>query len=329
MGFIGFVEQFALLRLVASAHHWDYGDVPTWIEAAATVAAFIAAFFAARWTAKTANSARDQVEVARKQLASAGKAARKQLTAMREQVESARAQVEQGEKAAQGQLAAMREQLDLARSEATAAKIRFLHAQLDALAPVVYARAAHPRLVMMPLSEYRAAPNTLYNPDHTVKSQVKVSPGEDPYFGLTFSIELVNCGDIPARIDFAENPNAELRDMLQHHEVLPGQEVVIPPHEGRALVWRRGIYSGDLRVRGRVQASDVALAQIKYLVRDLGMNVRDTYRWNLDLGCFALDGSHLVADPLNKLWRDKFASQVPPRSYERLEASAAEGDGTE
>jgi hypothetical protein len=51
------------------------------------------------------------------------------------------------------------------------------------------------------------------------------------------------------------------------------------------------------------------------------MNVQDRYAFNLDLRYFSLDGSRLLVEPQPAYpWTEKFASQVPPRHYERLEA---------
>jgi hypothetical protein len=205
-----------------AALHWNYGDVPTWIQAVATVGAFVAAIFAAFWTAGTVRSAREQAAIAR------------------QTATTARDQARQAEEAARAQLVSMSEQLEFARTEAKEAEGRFLRSQLDAQAPVVYVRATCPRLAAMPLSDYIAASDTLFNPEKGVTARFELPSNAEHFFGMTFNLELVNCGDKPARVDFLEYSRAELVDNP------PGQEIVLPPGgEARTCLAQNNILDGS------------------------------------------------------------------------------------
>jgi multidrug efflux pump subunit AcrA (membrane-fusion protein) len=287
------------------------GDAPTWVVAGATVGAFGAAWRAAVWTARTAESGREQV-----------KAANEQVAAARQQADAARAQ------------------LDLAKSEsererelARAADDRLLRAQLDARAPVVYARAtpggtarnrmtepeeaSRPALTAVAESQYHQSRDSLTDPVNVVRERLIVNDGELFMFALTVTIEFINCSDVPARINITASVNAEV--------TLPrGQDLLVPPRESRQVVWTRRLGSQLLSTQEDVERPELTTFQLDYLVRDLTHNVSDTYRFNSDLRHFRRDGARLIVEPQPPApWTEDYAAQVDERRYERLEKKAS------
>ncbi len=277
-----------------------WGSVPTWVVAGAAVGAFGAASRAAMWTARSAAAGREQVKAAIDQV----EAARQQAVAARGQLDLAKS-------------GAVRDQ-----EAARAAEDRLLHAQLDARAPVVYARATpgsadRPALSAVTESEYEASPESLTDPGNAVREQRTLDEGEHLRFALTVTIEFVNCSDVPARINITAHRNADV--------TLPrGQELLVPPHESRLVVWTRRFGSRLLSAQVDLDRPDLTMFQIDYLVRDLSHNVSDTYRFNSGLRYFNRVDGRLVVEPQPAFpWTEDFATQVGERRYERLEGKAS------
>jgi hypothetical protein len=277
-----------------------WGSVPTWVVAGAAVGAFGAASRAAMWTARAAASGQQQVKAANEEV----EAARQQTVAARGQLDLAKS-------------AAVRE-----REAARKAEDRLVRAQLDARAPVVYARATpgsadRPPLIAVTERAYEASPESLTDPDNRVGERFTVDEDEPLRFGLTVTVEFVNCSDVPARINITAHPNAEV--------TLPrGQELLVPPHESRQVVWTRRLGSELLSASANLDRPELTIFLLDYLVRDLSHNVSDTYRFSSGLRYFGRVDGRLVVEPRPAFpWTEDFATQIGERRYERLEGKAS------
>lgn len=290
----------------------QWGDVPSWVVACSTTGAFVAAGFAARWTAKTAKSADDQVHAAQAQVA----AARAQADATREQLLVAQAEAEREREAVQ------------------AAERRFLQTQLDARAPVVYARAkpgcdlpgftsssatgSWGRAPLMAIRQSEAQgndPDWLRRLDHHVTERMTLEEDDQRFIFVQYvTLEFVNCSGVPARIDITKPAGGEL-------SIRQGEALVIPPHEARSLAWWRRLGWAAVATEAGVNSAEVSFVQLEFCVRDLGMAVRDHFAFNLDTRYFERDGSRLIVKPEPPFpWSEVFAGERSPRAYERLDA---------
>jgi hypothetical protein len=309
-------------------HWWDklqWGDVPTGLVALATVGTLWAAILAARWTSRTVSAARDQV-----------KAANDQLNVVKEQLALARADSAHSRQVSKEQLALAHAESERDREAARASETRFLQSQLDLRAPVVYARAipgsnlpqyqrhqadgsgswSRAPLASATITDAQADPQWFDRRQAAVMDGLSVADDEGALlFMVTFTIEFVNCSDLPAQVDILELPSAEL-DLRQ------GQPLVVPPRETRSVVWTRRFGSQMLKTQEGIDREDVSFGWVKFWVRDLGQSVRDAYAFNLDLRYFKRDGSRLIVSPEPPFpWSESYAGQTEPRVYERLEAS--------
>ncbi|MEQ0560853.1 hypothetical protein ABJI51_17335 [Amycolatopsis sp. NEAU-NG30] len=308
----------------------QWGDVPTWFSAVSTTGAFIAAGFAASWTARTAKSADAQVKVVREQAA----AEREQLDLAKNEAERQRALAESAEERAREADKRAVEAAERERVLAEAAEVRFLRTQIDMRAPTVYVRATPgssasdtgglygaPFLSAVPSEKmHEISTGKIELGAYHVSRQMTLTEDDDMLFIATVTLELVNCSSFPARIDFVSYPNLELLGLRQ------GQELVIPPDETRKIVARRRLAKWQLRTEEDINDSEVSFLQIEYWVRDLGMNLRDTYRFNQDVRFFKRDGSRLIVEPEPPyVWHEVFGAQVGDRLYERLDLRNASG----
>ncbi|WP_370965644.1 hypothetical protein [Amycolatopsis sp. cg9] len=319
---------------------FDFGDVPTWISAISATGALIAAGFAAWWTSKTATSAgqqvvavREQVEAEREQLELAKGEAERQQALAAQADERAAAAAERERVAAEAaesraEAAAQRE-----RAAYRAAEDRFLRAQLDTRAPTVYARATPgsvlrehtvatvdgpsptPLLAVVPLATYQENPNAIFwSSRYSISETVSIPDDKFYVFVLTATIQFVNSSDVPARIDF---PNLENVTLLGRRW---GQELVVPPREARHVVARRKLESAGMKTNEGIGNPNVTTLDLEYWVRDLGTNVRDTFRLCLDMRYFERDGSRLTVKPEPAFpWEECFGGQIKQRLYEQLD----------
>ncbi len=287
-------------------------DVPSWIEAVATVFAFGAATAAAIWTAKTAGSAKSQAESARKQLEQSEATTRDQMESMRTQLTLAH---ESAEREKQG---------------ARESEYRFLRAQFDALAPVVYAYATpgspsgRPMLTSVTIEEQQANPDALLMASNAVTTPIRVESADNlRLFAVTVTVNFVNCSGFPARIDLVDTSNLEIDNSDTVPDLL-GRELVLPPNSSRRVVLFRRHTSTEI-MRVFAGGPEVQFVQLKYWVRDLAMNTQDEYGFMLEARFFTADGSRLIVEPtLPYPWEEVFAGQSKPRIYERLDAPATD-----
>lgn len=90
------------------------------------------------------------------------------------------------------------------------------------------------------------------------------------------------------------------------------------------MEWQRTISRAALRSGEDLVRPENWWMTVELWVRDLGMNVRDTFRFSGDFRHFALDGSRLIVDPeLPFAWEENIAEPTSPRIYERLDAGVA------
>jgi hypothetical protein len=148
-----------------------------------------------------------------------------------------------------------------------------------------------------------------------VTDPMTLTVGEPHRFTLTVTFEFINYSDAPARIAIVSHNNSEFLKRRQ------GQEFIVPPQETRHLVWQRHIISDQLS-EDNIGNPDLCFLQLEYWTRDLGANIRDTFRFNLDLRYFSRDGSRLIVQPQPAFpWHEGFGEELSPRLYERLEAA--------
>jgi hypothetical protein len=123
--------------------------------------------------------------------------------------------------------------------------------------PVVYARATpgcklapiigrfnhgpRPPITMVTVDSSKANDELLNMPSAAIIQNTEIEASRDIRFRITVTIEFVNCSPLPARINITEYPNATLIG------VVLGEELVLPPHETRHIVWTRDLNSGELR----------------------------------------------------------------------------------
>jgi hypothetical protein len=298
-------------------------DFPSWITAVSTAGALLAAGLAARWTAKTAKSAEQQVAAARGQV----EAANGQLELVGDQLELAKSEAEGGRRATQ------------------AAEQRFLRAQLDSRAPVVYARAmpggrfcidpnsneytSCPAMTMVTREQQMANRDSIFFEDNALTSPYTAVDGDSAVFTTIVTIEFVNCSALTARVAIPDrdrctlftSPGVQLRQ---------GDELFLPPNEARTVVWLRRFSSTMLTSSADPNATGLTEFRLNYWARDLGINTRDAFLFNLTTCDVAVDGSRLIINPQPPYpWTEKFAGQFKDRIYERLEAAFSYPAGEE
>ena len=304
----------------------DFGDVPTWIGGISAFLALGAAVLAARWTAKTAKAAELQVQEIRRQVA----ADLGQLELAREDADrQVRALQEADERAKRTEARALAAE-ERERAASQAAEERFIKAQLDTRAPAVYIRAMPggrpPNSSADPFPPLgyldRSAPIDWNSNPTKIDNVMRLESTQNHLFVRRVSFALANCSNISARVDIFKHSVGGFVGMRS------GQEIILPPSETRYVEWRGFIHSDELRTAGAGKPENCFL-QVEFWVRDLGMNVRDSHLFNLDLRYFENDGSRLVVNPEPAYpWTEKYG-EVAERYYERLEAQKAKADGAD
>lgn len=212
--------------------------------------------------------------------------------------------------------------------EAERAYRNFAESRLDALAPVILASAA-PYDTATPqgyatklwLEVHRLEePNTAGGYDRWSSWE----PVTNAYYesgesGVEFRTQLVmrfnNVSDKVARISVIDPGNGEVQDLRS------GTDLVLMPRETKSIVWIKRWGLGMLATEVGLNDAKNWLFNLEFWVRDLGMNVRDTHKFNGDLRLFERDGSRLlVKDKPYFAWAEDFATPLPGRVYERLAA---------
>ncbi|NDK32439.1 hypothetical protein [Nesterenkonia haasae] len=278
---------------------WAEG-VPNWIMAGSTLftagVASVAAFFAyraANWTKKQAEASQDQVENARKAL------------------EVAHQDAEVAKATSESQ-----------RAEADRSHRLLVQAQLDALAPVVLAKASPTdqtppgrHFFLWMRRDTRSSGGNL-GAWKAVTEKLEL-PREEKYrFKFSVHLAFENVSDAVARVDILDTTGGKFPDFREG--TMPF--TVVPPHEERGIVWTRE-WSSDGLLREGVPFDPMNESfHIRFEVRDQGLNVCDTYEFLTRLGFFSRDGSRLIVKPRRTFPNDEgVATPVPGRRYERLD----------
>lgn len=273
--------------------------ITDWIGALAGAATLIVvavagiyASRAAHWTKEQAQSARRQVEIADEGLAIA-----------RKEAQDAQAQAERQ------------------RGESARMTRRFEESRIDAGMPTVLAVAAPGRLgpdhtpfVEMLRRIDNSTPNDDWRP---VDVQLVLSGAETAAFRINMSLMFTNASAQIAEVAIIDPDHGET-------DVLSGGRVVLRPHESRKINWWRIVAWGVLQTEESINLPEVGLFRLRLLVRDLGLNAYDIHQFNTDVRLFHRDGSMLIVNPAPPFpWTEDYATPLPGRVYDRLDASAA------
>jgi len=259
--------------------------VPNWIVAAtgaltlvAAIAAGIFAGRAAHWTRKQAEATDKQVEIATTELGIAVAEAK-----------------------------ASRDDAAYQRASAEAALQRSEQARLDALLPTIYAegRPAQPMAV-----EFARSIEGELDLWDWIDEPTEFGPDDQVKFRMSVRLDFTNLSDFPARIDVADPDFGEVEKL---HQGIP---FFLTAGETRTLYWRRVITQLALKDEQGIHSPEHTGFKLGFEVRDIGMNVRETYRFSGDLRYFSRDGSRLTADNKTLPWPDSVAAPVE-RVYER------------
>lgn len=267
--------------------------IPNWIMAGtslftlgAAVTAGIYAGKAAHWTEKQAHASNAQVEIAKKAL------------------EIARAE------AKDAQDAARRQEL-----ETQAAYRRYEESKLDSAMPVVLATVKRSGWF---LETKEAWEDGQWTPNWETFSQTRFFEEDQNYriiFRIRLNVHLENTSQQIARVDIVDPAHGEVT-------VRGGESIIVPPHQERVFTWTRTFTPLMLATDNDINDAKNWLFDLTLWVRDLGMNVRDTYKFNSDLRLFQRDGSRLIVRPTPEHdWNENVAQPLPERIYERLESN--------
>lgn len=238
---------------------------------------------AARWTQAQARAAREQVDVANEALAVA-----------REEARAAQAVA------------------DRRRLESEQATRRFLEAQVDAFMPVVVAQAApgNPFLEVGRTDSSRAQLEW-----HAVDGPLELTDDEVAVFRINAEIKFMNDSAQIAMIAIVDPGNGET-------DVGPGGEVLLRPGHEKTIRWSRTFSSYALRTDDAIALPEIWLMNLRFWVRDLGMNAYDIQVFNAGLPFFSRDGSRLrVQHGQPFVWTGQVAMPLPGRVYDRLDAA--------
>lgn len=274
---------------------WGEG-VPNWIMAVSTLltlgVAGVAAFFAykaAHWTKDQAEASRDQAKYAREAL-----------------------------DVAQRDSELATETSEHQRAEADRSYRLLVQAQLDALMPVVLATAepGDPGPEGFYLWARRDGGGSGGNAWAPVTETLEIPRGERYWFRFTAELSFQNISGTVARINIVNNAGGKFLD----HTEGSMPSLVVPPYGERALTWTRFWPSDGLYRDGAPHDPETESLNMNFLVRDQGLNVRDTYEFLADLRFFSKDGSRLIVKSQQAFpWRESVASPLPGRGYERLD----------
>ncbi|SDL90102.1 hypothetical protein SAMN04487916_11748 [Arthrobacter sp. ov407] len=278
------------------------------------LAALAAGFYARRaaiYTKNQAQASHRQVEIA----ADALEVTRGQAAAAEDhgnhQVEIARETLEVARKEAQSAQAAADRQVE----EAKATYRRYEESKLDALIPVVLATVGKPRsfLETKEVSARGEWPTSWSSFD--VPRNFEEIELATVVFRVRLRVLIENKSDRIARVEITDSARGEV-------DVPSGTPLIIPPHEKNGFTWTRVITPGMLATEDEINDPKNWLFDLTLWVRDLGMNVCDTYKFNSDLRLFSRDGSRLIVKPEPEHnWRTNVAQPLQQRLYQRLESA--------
>lgn len=268
--------------------------IPNWIVACTSFFTLVAAIFAgvfakkaAHWTEKQAHASNDQVQIARDAL------------------EVARAEA----KAAQDATVRQAE-------EAQATYRRYEESKLDAIIPVILATVRRPSWLIetKPTEMYESVGWTPPWEWFTDKQHFDESQRNENRFRIRLNVLIENVSPHTARVDITNYASGEVIG------VPPGEPLIVAPGRERVITWIRDITADMWAAEDQMNDPEKGYFNLTLWVRDLGMNVRDTYKFNSDLRVFDRDGSGVVLRPApDRDWTESVAQPLQQRFYERLE----------
>lgn len=280
---------------------WE--QLPNWIAAIATVLALGAAIFAGVWARQAAKHTQRQAD-----------AAVEQVTIARDELDMARQEAKESRAAA-----------DMQQAQAARAERRLEESRLDALAPVVYARASpgaagapgFPPIEYrelapgVPPAGYRAVPTEEPNGVRLDQADRRIWQ-----FRITMSVLFENVSDHVARVEIPDTED------LVRFDPTSDSEFAIAPHRSHTLLWQRELLSGDLD-GSAIDTPDNTTFGVHFVVSDLAGNVRDSYDFNGNLRHFSRpsgsEASLVVhALPYMPPYNENIALPKGPRNYSRL-----------
>jgi hypothetical protein len=274
---------------------WE--GIPNWIVAATSILTLGAAVTAGVFAGRAAHWTKAQSIATAEQVAVADEA----VVIAREDAATAQATSE------------------LQRAEAERAARRYAESRLDGLAPTIYARAT-PGSASGPvdaIQQHRPATDSRREEWDAVERPLKMASDSRIAFRTLVLVSLQNVSDRIAVIDIFDPVGGGVDGLRA------GESFVLPPGKTRQLQWRRNVSTGALSDEVALGKPEHSLFDLTFWVRDLGMNVRDVYRFNGDLRYFARDGSTITINPrLAYAWEENVALQLPGRVYERLDAES-------
>lgn len=305
-------------------------ETPAWIQAITSILTFLAAV-AAGWYARRAalytkqqaeasddqvKIAKDALEITRVQAESAEEHGNHQAEIARETLEVARKEAQVAQVAADRQL-----------EEAHAAYRRYEESRLDALVPVVLVIVRRPGNFIEMNENWDNVANGWAGNWTPLNLTRYFEEDQRVIFRIRLNVEIQNVSAHAARVDILDPGNGEV-------SVRQGEPISIPPHGQTVFTWSRHLTPDLLRTDDEINDPKNAFFDLTLWVRDLGINVRDTYKCNSDLRLFARDGSRLVVfhEP-EHTWTENVAQPLQHRVYERLEINRAtavnqSGEGT-
>lgn len=265
-------------------------ETPTWIQAITSILTFLAAV-AAGWYARRAAIYTKQQAVA----------SDKQVKIAKDALDTTKAQAEAAEVHGAQQVQIARETLDVARQEAHVAQIaadrqleeaqaayrRYEESRLDALVPDVLVTVRRPGNFVEMNEQWDNDANGWAGNWTPIEQTRYFEENQRVIFRIRLNIALQNVSDRAARIDIIDPANGDV-------SVRQGEPIILPPQEQTVLTWRRHVTPDMLRTEEEINDPKNAFSDLTLWVRDLGMNVCDTYKCNSDLRLFARDGSWLI-----------------------------------
>lgn len=275
-------------------------DWEEWAPLALSVLTLLAALFAWGAAAKAARRAARQ-----------GDATLRQAKAFDEQVAIAREALELARREALD----ARSDADRQREETDRTRRMLEEVRLDALAPIVVARAVPsgsdaPGRPVLEACQLTAGGQGSWRP---LSGHLAVGRDQSYAFRTALTLWFENVSDRAAQVDILDSAGGEL-------DLLPGHPLVIPARESRSVTWMRVWSSRDLAGDDQIQDPAAWLFNLSFAVTDLGLHVRDTYAFDGDLRFFNRDGAWLVVMPEPPLpWTSDVASMLPGRTYQRLD----------
>lgn len=290
---------------------------PDWIQAITSILTFLAAV-AAGWYARRAaiytkqqatasdeqvRIAKDALDVTKGQAIAAESHGSDQVALARENLEIARREIQATQEAAQRQA-----------EEAQASFKNYQESKLDAAMPVILATVKRSGWF---LETKEAWEDGQWTPNWETFSQARYfeeSQNHTVIFRIRLNVHLENMSQQIARVDIVDSAHGEV-------SVRGGTSIIVPPQQERIVTWTRTFTPVMLASEDEINDPKNWLFNMTLWVRDLGMNVRDTYKFNSDLRLFRRDGSRLLVLPTPEHdWNENVAQPLPQRVYERLES---------